>query len=118
MKAEAENLGKSESAHVRDIVAAHFEGTSVEQVREQLGDLAAEVSKLTASSSARSVDAEQVRLIAQELGVLRVGLQELSAAVHHVFNTVLAQLGASPVDARECLDQFEQLRAQYRGKEG
>ena len=106
VKAEAENLGKTMGAHARDILQQHFDGQSVEQVREQLAELTAavEAASTRGGGGDSSAHAEQV---AVEVTRLRQQVAELAATIHHALRIIVYQ-HLQPTQA-----QYEELQRQF-----
>ena len=116
VEAEAVRCNRTVSAHIRHILDAHFEGGQSGQIREQLGDLAAEVAKMREQlASARPDDlGDGTESLRKEVRELRGLVAELTAGVHHTSAVFLHQLD---LPDREKFDRhFQRLLARYEGR--
>ena len=95
--AQAESLGRTLSDHSRAIIAEHFDGPDLGALREQLGDLAEQVTRLAETSQVGSGGggAERGALIdlATEVAEMKAMNRELAATVHNALRIIVYRDG-------------------------
>jgi len=114
VEADAAKLKRTVSGHVRHILDEHFAGTSVEQVREELGDVTLEVARLRERFDLAELDASRdaAESLRQEVRELRELVAELTAGVHHTSSAFMEQL--SFLDRSKFDEHFRRLLARYK----
>lgn len=119
--AQAESLGRSLSDHSRAIIAEHFDGPDLGALREQLGDLAEQVTRLVETSQAGrgGGGAERGALIdlATEVAEMKAMNRELAATVHNALRIIVyQQLLPTEEQYQQLRAQFEALKEAYQGR--
>lgn len=114
-EAEAENLGRSRSEHAREVLTEHFEGQSVDRVKEHLAELTEAVHELRDEAPGAGDQAQHSELLRAEVEQLRGTVEALTATVHHALRIIVfQQLRPTNEQFQELEAAFETLRLRYK----
>ena len=115
LQVEAKGLGRSLSDHVREILAAHFDGGDMGRLEGQLAEVTDVLQSLVNDVPGRARDGTDTAALLEH-GFSAVGerVAELAATVHYALNVVISQHNPSTEHYLALQAAFEKLRAKYR----